>query len=85
MMCAASDASGRYRGQFMFDNNHWLGSILECDGLTKIDEMELNFFVASTLVASPEPLIEVCIMLWIKFNSLNVVRKSHVMMNALTS
>ncbi|XP_031632725.1 uncharacterized protein LOC116346685 [Contarinia nasturtii] len=54
----ASDASGRYRGQFMFDNNHWLGSILECDGLAKIDEMEVSFFVATTLVASPEPLIE---------------------------
>lgn len=55
----ASDASGRYRGQFLFDNNHWLGSILECEGVQKVDEMELSFFVVTTLIQSPEPMIEV--------------------------
>ncbi|XP_055297842.1 uncharacterized protein LOC129566166 isoform X2 [Sitodiplosis mosellana] len=53
----ASDASGRYRGQFLFDNNHWLGSILECE-FEQIDEMELSFFVVTTLIHSPEPMIE---------------------------
>lgn len=55
----ASDASGRYRGQFLFENNHWLGSMIVCDELAKIDGMELNFFVATTLIHSPEPLIKV--------------------------
>lgn len=57
----ASDASGRYRGQFLFDNNHWLGSMIICDELAKIDEMELNFFVVTTLIHSPEPMMKVCI------------------------
>lgn len=56
-----SDASGRYRGQFLFENNHWLGSIVACENLAKIDEMELSFYVATILIHSPEPMIKVCI------------------------
>lgn len=59
-MNTAIDASGRYRGQFLFENNHWLGSIVACENLAKIDEMELSFFVATTLIHSPEPMIKVC-------------------------
>lgn len=55
----ASDASGRYRGQFLFENNHWLGSIVACENLGRIDEMELSFYVATTLIHSPEPMIKV--------------------------
>lgn len=58
-MNTAIDASGRYRGQFLFENNHWLGSIVACENLAKIDEMELSFFIATTFIHSPEPMIKV--------------------------
>lgn len=55
----ASDASGRYRGQFLFENHHWLGSMVACENLGRIDEMELGFYVATTRIHSPEPMIKV--------------------------
>lgn len=57
---AACDASGRYRGQFLFDNNHWMGSAIVCDELKNIDEMEFGFYVATVMVKSPEPMMKVC-------------------------
>lgn len=55
----ASDASGRYRGQFLFENDHWLGSMVACENLGRIDELELSFYVALTAISSPEPMIKV--------------------------
>lgn len=55
----ANDASGRYRGQFLTDNNYWLGSMPICNELKHADEMDLNFFVSTTLIHSPDPLIKV--------------------------
>lgn len=60
LFSVASDASGRYRGQFLFDNNYWLGSQVICDDLEKINEIRLGFYIATVAVHSPEPLMRVC-------------------------
>lgn len=57
---AASDAGGRYRGQFLFDNNYWLGSIVICNELGRMDKVNMGFYIATILVHSPEPMMKVC-------------------------
>lgn len=78
LLFTASDASGRYRGQFLFENNHWLGSFAACESMAKIDEMELSFYVATLLIHSPEPMIKVRISIQINSHSMQVVALDNV-------
>lgn len=58
-MIPASDASGRYRGQFLFGNDLWVGSLVICNELENIDEMDLSFYIATVSLMSTEPLMKV--------------------------
>lgn len=58
-MVSASDASGRYRGQFLFGNDLWVGSLVVCNELASIDEMDLSFYMATVSLMSTEPLMKV--------------------------
>lgn len=58
-MVSASDASGRYRGQFLFGNDLWVGSLVICNELANVDEMDLSFYMATVSLMSTEPLMKV--------------------------
>ena len=45
-----SDASGRYRGDFIMQNNFWLGSKTSCKEIDKVVDPGFSFFVANILI-----------------------------------
>lgn len=58
---AASDSSGRYRGQFLFGNDNWLGSFVFCDELKKEADIALEFYVAVVTIAYNDAMGKVCL------------------------
>lgn len=53
-LISASDSSGRYRGQFFFGNDFWLGSVVFCDEVQSEADVRLGFYVATVSLAYPE-------------------------------
>lgn len=45
-----SDASGRYRGDFLMKNYFWLGSKISCKEIDKVVDSGFSFYVANILV-----------------------------------
>lgn len=60
ILLIASDSSGRYRGQFLFNNNNWLGSTVFCAEAKNDASISLSFYVATVAIVYPDVIDKVC-------------------------